>query len=217
MIPFSRRSSAAMQQSLVRRFFQNGSHRCFAAKALKYEDLSLEGRYSGALMGVCLEKGNMDKVFDDLSHLRACFEESSDFKLFIQSPAIQPADKEKIFAELQAMYSYDAVTTNYLRCLLENRRLNQLKKMIDNFENFYRAEKGEVMCTVTSVKELSSGEKSKVEKSLAARAQGAKIMVSYNTNDAILGGLVVKMGEQVLDFSVSSRLDRLQAKLLAPV
>lgn len=46
--------------------------------------------------------------------------------------------------------------------LLENRRLSQLKKMVDNFEAFYRAEKGQVVCQVTSPAELSAPEKMKV-------------------------------------------------------
>lgn len=56
-----------------------------------------------------------------------------------------------------------------------------------------------------------------VEKALAARAKGAQLMVSYRTSPGILGGLVVKMGESVLDFSVLSRLDRLTTKLMAPM
>ena len=84
--------------------------------------------------------------------------------------------------------------------LLENRRLNDLDKMVTAFEGFYRAELNQVVCQVTSAKELDSSAKSKVEGALKARAgSGAKLIVSYDTNPGIMGGLQVKMGEQVLD------------------
>lgn len=66
-------------------------------------------------------------------------------------------------------YKYDPITVNYLKTLLENRRLPQLKKMIDNFENFYRAEKGQMMCQVTSVAELSAAQKTKVRRTMGLR------------------------------------------------
>ena len=43
------------------------------------------------------------------------------------------------------------------------------------------------------------------------------MMVSYRTNPALVGGLTVKMGEAVLDFSVNTRLERLTSKLMAPL
>ena len=56
-----------------------------------------------------------------------------------------------------------------------------------------------------------------VEAMLKARESGRELIVSYKTNAAIMGGIVVKMGESVLDFSVQSRLERLCTKLAAPV
>eukprot|EP00392_Amoebophrya_sp_AT5.2_P002775 g2780.t1 len=105
---------------------------------------------------------------------------------------------------------------NYLKTLLENRRLSQLKRMIDNYEQFYRAEKNQVICQVTTVKELADKEKQMVEAMLKKRESGRELILSYATNASILGGIVVKMGESVLDFSVQTKVDRLCSKLAAP-
>ena len=59
------------------------SVRAFSAK---HEDLSLEGRYATALFQVSKEKKNLDKVFDDLSHLKSCMTESEDFANFVKTP-----------------------------------------------------------------------------------------------------------------------------------
>ena len=106
---------------------------------------------------------NNRKVFNDLTHLRACYEESKDFALFVESPAIQPAKKSEVLQAIADKYKYDPLTMNYLKTLLENRRLSQLKRMIDNYEQFYRAEKNQVICQVTTVKELADKEKQMVQ------------------------------------------------------
>ena len=113
--------------------------------------------------------------------------------------------------------SIDAAVVNFLKVLVENKRAHLLLRMIDIFENFYRAEKGLLLCKVTSAAPLSSAQQDQVKAAMQKRAEGSKLIMEYNTNPALLGGLVVKMGEAVLDNSVSTRLERLQTQLLAPV
>merc|ERR1712187_721097 len=112
----------------------------------------------------------------------------------------------------------DPSTLNFLKVLIENKRMHLLAKMIDMFETFYRAEKGLVLCKVTSAQPLTSSQQAEVKKAMEKRAEkGSTLLMEYSTNPALLGGLVVKMGEAVLDNSVSTRLERLQTQLLAPV
>merc|ERR1712048_1251706 len=107
---------------------------------------------------------------------------------------------------------------NFLKVLSEDKRMNKLPRMIELFETFYRAEKGLVPCVVTSAAELTDAQKAQVKKGMEARAEkGSTLIMEYKTNPALLGGLVVKMGEMVLDQSVSTRLERLTNRLLAPV
>ena len=71
---------------------------------------------------------------------------------------------------------------------------------------------------MTSVAELPAGERSKVEAALQKKAgSGSKLIVTYETNPALMGGLLVSMGDAVFDLSVSTKLDKLQGKLMAPV
>merc|ERR1711907_681308 len=112
----------------------------------------------------------------------------------------------------------DEAVENFLKVLVENKRLKSLPKMIDLYEVFYRAEKGLVPCTVTSAAELSNKEKKQVEAAMQKRAgSGSTLIMDYTTNPLILGGLVVKLGEAVYDNSVATRLERLQTQLLAPL
>lgn len=194
------------------------AQRAFAAAAgrkPKHEDGTLEGRYSTALF---MASSNLDKVYQDMLGLRDMMETSKDFKLLIESPGFEPEAKIKALEAICKKSGADGPILNFLKVLVENKRISKLQRIIDLFEVQYRAEKGLVLCKVTSAKALSSAEQAQVKKAMEARAEkGSTILMEYSVNPAIMGGLVVKMGEAVLDNSVASRLERLQTQLLQPV
>eukprot|EP00930_Biecheleria_cincta_P101608 TRINITY_DN93251_c0_g1_i1.p1 TRINITY_DN93251_c0_g1~~TRINITY_DN93251_c0_g1_i1.p1 ORF type:complete len:251 (-),score=60.65 TRINITY_DN93251_c0_g1_i1:67-750(-) len=194
-----------------------GSTRAFAAaQKPKMEDGTLEGRYATALF--MASSGRLETVYNDLVVIRTMMQESKEFKLAIETPGVDPESKLVAFEAICKKAGTDAAVINFMKVLVENKRAHLLSKMIDLFENFYRAEKGLVLCKVTSAAPLSSAQQGQVKDAVQKRAEkGATLIMEYNTNPALLGGLVVKMGEAVLDFSVTTRLERLQTQLLAPV
>eukprot|EP00929_Paragymnodinium_shiwhaense_P024316 TRINITY_DN149_c0_g2_i2.p2 TRINITY_DN149_c0_g2~~TRINITY_DN149_c0_g2_i2.p2 ORF type:complete len:243 (-),score=75.56 TRINITY_DN149_c0_g2_i2:117-785(-) len=196
--------------------------RCLASKAAalgkkpKVDDGTLEGRYATALFMASSNK--LDKIYEDLLALRGMMAESKEFKVMVETPGINPQQKMSAIDGVAAKVGSDAAVVNFLKVLVENKRLNKLPKMIEMFEMFYRAEKGIVPCAVTSASELTSGQKGEVKAAMEKRAaKGSNLIMEYNVNPAIMGGLVVKLGEAVYDYSVQSRLDRLTTRLLAPV
>jgi len=193
------------------------SARFFAVGAKpKMEDGTLEGRYATALFMASSDR--LDNVYNDLIGIRSMLAESKDFKLFVETPGIDPESKVAAFQAICSKAGADAAVVNFLKVLIENKRAHLLQRMIDLFENFYRAEKGLVLCKVTSAETLSSAQQGQVKAAMTQRAaKGATLIMEYDTNPSLLGGLVVKMGEVVLDNSVSTRLERLQTQLLAPV
>jgi len=193
-----------------------GATRTFAAKKPKVEDGTLEGRYATALFMASSDR--LEKVHSDLTNIRSMMNESKDFKLAVETPGIEPESKVAAFEAICQKAGSDAAVINFMKVMVENKRVHLLPRVIDLFENFYRAEKGLVLCKVSSAAPLSSAQQSQVKDAMQKRAEkGATLIMEYNTNPALLGGLVVKMGEAVLDFSTSTRLERLQTQLLAPV
>lgn len=193
--------------------------RAFAAKAAskpKFEDPTLQGRYATALFAASATK--LDKVMDDLAQLRSFMTESSDFKLFIETPGVTQDDKVKVLENLATKIKLDDTTVNFLKVLIENKRIGLLLKAIDSYEAMYRAEKGQVLCKITSAAALTDAVKKQVFAAMQKRAgANAQLIMDYEVNPALLGGLVVKMGDAVFDYSVSTKIDRLTNQLLAPV
>jgi len=180
------------------------------------EDGTLEGRYATALFMASSDR--LDKVYDDLASLRTMMQESQEFKLMVETPGIDPESKVAAFEAICESAAPDGAVLNFLKVLIENKRSNRLGPIIDLFEAFYRAENGLVLCKVTSAEELSVAQQAEVKTAMEMRAEpGSTLIMEYSTNPALMGGLVVKMGEAVLDQSVSTRLERLTSQLLAPV
>jgi|ERR1712232_348487 len=197
-----------------------GALRCAATKALgkkpKVDDGTLEGRYATALF--MASSGKLDKTYDDLMTLKDMMKGSKEFTVMVETPGINPQQKINAIDGIAKKAGTDPAVVNFLKVLVENKRLNKLPKMIEMFESFYRAEKGIVPCAVTSATELSASQKGEVKAAMEKRAQkGATLVMEYNVNPAIMGGLVVKLDQAVYDYSVQTRLDRMTTRLLAPV
>jgi len=191
--------------------------RTFATgKKPKMEDGTLEGRYATALFMATNDR--MGKVYNDLVSIRAMMEESPEFKLMIETPGIDPESKVNALEDICGQADLDSAVMNFMKVLVENKRMYLLVRMIDMYEAFYRAEMGLVVCKVTSASPLTDSQQMQVKAAMEKRAEpGSTLIMEYTTNPALLGGLVVKMGEAVFDNSVSMRLERLQTQLLAPL
>lgn len=162
--------------------------------------------------------GKLDQVYGDLAAIRDMINESAEFKLMLQTPAIAPAVKVSVLESICVKAGTDKSVINFLKVLIENKRLSCLSQIIELYETFYRAEKGLVPCEVTSAKELSEAERGQVKSAMQNRAEsGSTLIMEYKVNPMLYGGLVVKLGEMVFDQSVQTRLERLQTQLLAPV
>lgn len=174
-------------------------------------------RYAMALFNAAKQAGKLDKVFVDLDAIRSIAATDSSFKLFLETPGIKKDQKQNVVDDICKVTKVDALTKNFLSLLLENRRLADFTKVFDTFEEYYRKELGQVSCAVTSAVELTNAQRKLVEEAISFRMKGKKLVVSYEISKSILGGLVVKIEDKILDHSVNAKLDRLRTQLLQPL
>jgi ATP synthase F1 delta subunit len=189
----------------------------FLSRRALSESASTSGRYAIAAFNAAKEAKTLDQVYSDLGTLRTLLTTDDKFKFLVESPGIQQRERQAAFADICAKLKADKITGNFLNLLIENKRLNELKKIVDAFEAAYRVEKGQVVCVVASAAELSETDKKRVEKALKQRAKDKSIILQFETNAALLGGLLVKMGDAVFDYSISTKIDRLETQLKSPV
>lgn len=169
---------------------------------------SLSGRYAVALFDLARDANALDTVAQSLSGLKAAIAQSPDFKGLINSPVLSRDASGKTIAAVASAMGIDPLTTKFLGVLAQNRRLGQLGAVIRTYETLLSNHKGEVRAEVTSAHPLDAQQIAALTQSLRSRV-GRSVAVDAKTDPAILGGLVVKIGSQMIDSSIRTRLNSL--------
>ncbi|PXW68436.1 ATP synthase F1 subcomplex delta subunit [Blastomonas natatoria] len=169
---------------------------------------SLAGRYASALFSLARDEKQLAEVETSVATLRAALGESEDFAALTKSQTISRAAAEKIVAALAETLKLDKMTGNLLGVLATNRRLGQLYPILVAFDQLVAAHRGEVTAEVTSAFPLSEAQVDEIRKQLKDRA-GRSIKITAKVDPSILGGLIVRMGSQMIDSSIKTRLNTL--------
>ena len=166
----------------------------------------LAGRYASALFDLARESNAIDSVQKSLAVLRNALVESADLKALVSSPVIGRVDAAKAIAAVARSLGLDSLTGNFLGVLAENRRLADLSGMIDAYNAIVAAHRGEVTAKVTSAHPLSAEQLQALAANLKTRV-GRDVQIATTVDPAILGGLVVQLGSQLIDGSIRTRLN----------
>jgi F-type H+-transporting ATPase subunit delta len=166
----------------------------------------LAGRYATALFALADEQKTIDIVSASLDKVAATVDESADFRGLLTSPVLSRSVSEKAVAAVAASLELDTLTSNILGVLASNRRLAQLPAVIRAFRTLTARHRGEMTAEVTSAHPLSDAQLDALKTKLKARV-GRDVAVTSHVDPAILGGLVVKVGSQMIDSSIRTKLN----------
>lgn len=169
---------------------------------------SLSGRYATALFELARDGGQIAAVEASLATLKSAMSESADLRRLASSPLLSRADAGKGAAAAAQALSLDPLTTNFLGVLAGNRRLGQIEPVIRAFTRLAAANRGETTAEVRSAHPLSDDQITALKTKLKART-GKDVAVDLEVDPALLGGLVVKVGSEMIDSSIRTRLNTL--------
>ncbi|OYW16131.1 MAG: F0F1 ATP synthase subunit delta, partial [Novosphingobium sp. 12-64-8] len=162
---------------------------------------SLAGRYASALYELANEQGFASAVESDLENLSAALRESDDLSALIRNPQITRAASGKAVDGVAALLGLSQLTRNFLGVLAANRRLASLPDMIRSFNAIAAAMRGEVTAEVTTAHPLDDAQIAALAAKLKER-EGRDVKLQTSVDPEILGGLVVKIGSQMIDSSI---------------
>jgi F-type H+-transporting ATPase subunit delta len=169
---------------------------------------SLAGRYATALFELARDERQLEAVGASLNTVRQSLADSDDLRALTTSPLIGREDAlSAVRATAEAM-RLDPITTNFLGVLAQNRRLGQLGQVIRNFNLLSAFHRGETTAEVTSAHPLGDDQIAALKTNLKSRV-GRDVSVDLTVDPTILGGLVVKIGSQMIDGSIRTKLNTL--------
>jgi F-type H+-transporting ATPase subunit delta len=171
-------------------------------------------RYSTALADVSLSHGDSGTIKNELEMVSKLFQENAELRTVFGNPAITHENKEKVLNALIVKIKPSGVTSNFLKVLLQNGRLNDITEINNRFGSVLEERSGSVSAEIISARELPAREQAEFESHLQ-KITGKKVIVNYRIDSDIIGGVVTRIGSTVYDGSVRTKLENLKEQLIS--
>lgn len=173
-------------------------------KTIDLKNLKPAKRYSGALLEC---GGNNSDILKDLEFLTDTVQGNDELKDFLENPVISKQDKKdvlfKVFNGRVAEY-----VLNFLSLLADENRLEILDDILISFKNGINEAENTVIAYITSAVELNMAQKDTLVLKLKNKT-GRKIIPDFKVDSRILGGMIIKINDTVIDLSLKKRIDNL--------
>jgi F-type H+-transporting ATPase subunit delta len=161
--------------------------------------------YATALYDLAHEQGQLGPVEADLIAIGALVEENSDFSRFLHSPVISGDEKATAMEAILARANASPIVANFVKLVARNGRLFALPTIIASFRRLAADARGEVSAEVTSAAPLSAGHLADLAATLKAKI-GKTVTLQEHVDPSLIGGLIVKVGSQMIDSSLKTKL-----------
>jgi ATP synthase F1 delta subunit len=163
--------------------------------------------YAEALFEVAMEKGTLDAIGDQLGQFADAVDGDRELQVFLFSPYFSSA--EKIDGLKRAVSGAEPELQNFLELLIEKHRMTEVFRVRRQFERLWKQENKRIDVTVTSAVELDPAVVEKIGEEIERQTE-RKVDLASRVDDEILGGIVLQVGNMVLDASIRNRLEKLR-------
>ena len=166
--------------------------------------------YARSLFEVAQEQDKLDKVRDELGEFADALNDSRELQVFFFSPYF--STKEKSEGLDKAISGADDTTLNFLRLLIEKHRMPVIFRVRAEFDQLWEEENKLLPVTVTSAVELPKATVKQIGDRIAEQTD-RKVDLQSKVDPDILGGIVVRVGNSVLDASIRNRLENFRKQV----
>jgi ATP synthase F1 delta subunit len=166
--------------------------------------------YAEALFEVAKEKGKLDIIREQLAQVADALERDRELAVFFFSPYFSSAEKREGIA--RAIAGAEPELTNFLELLNEKHRMPVIFRIRRRFDEMWAEENKRLEVTLTSAVELDPEIVQHVGAEIE-RQTDRKVELKSRVDEDALGGLVLQVGNMVLDASIRNRLERLRKEV----
>lgn len=161
-------------------------------------------RYARALYEVAKERNLVEQIETELSSVVEAVKQNADLEKLLMHPHISPTAKRELVDDLFRAHLAQE-TMNFLYIMIENARESDLESIAYSYTQLANEDRGVVDAVVTTAKPLSAEEQAEIADKFGGML-GKKLRLTPVVDPAILGGVIVKIGDRLYDGSVKSKL-----------
>ena len=163
--------------------------------------------YARSLFEVALEQGKLDELREQLAQFADALEGDRQLAVFFFSPYFSTAEKEQGLERV--LTGADESFVNFLRLLIEKHRMPVLFRIRHTYERLWDEENKVLPVEITSAIELDPATTESLGSTIGERA-GRKVTLAARVDPEIIGGIIVRVGNSILDASIRNRLEQLR-------
>ncbi len=167
-------------------------------------------RYAQAAFEVARERGQVENWLEELERLVDLLE-GTEAGAFLAAPQVPFGAKEQLVH--QALAGFLPEVRNLVLLLVRRRRIRLLRRIFEEFGRLANEYRGVAVAEVTSAVPLEDADKAVVIRQLS-ELTGKRVLLRTRVDPSILGGLIVRIGDKLIDGSVRTRLERLRETLI---
>jgi ATP synthase F1 delta subunit len=168
--------------------------------------------YGRALFEVAREQGKLEELREQLQQLAQALEENRELRIFFFSPYFSTNEKQRALGRL--LTGAEPELVNFLELLIENHRMPVIFRVRRVYQRLWEQENRLLPVEITSAIELDETTTGSVAQSIG-ESTGRRVELRTRVDPDILGGIVVRVGNSILDASIRNRLEQLRRHVAA--
>ena len=169
--------------------------------------------YGDALFELAVEESKVDVLLEEIQQLQEILKENSDFGKMMAHPKIIKEEKLQV-AENVFKGRISNELMGFLLIIISKDRYQEIDEILEYFVTEVKKYKGIGVATVTTAVPLKEEQCKKIEQKLLDTTDYKKMEMHYQVDAALIGGMVIRIGDRVVDSSISTKLNELQKELL---
>ncbi|MEO8591572.1 MAG: ATP synthase F1 subunit delta [Flavobacteriales bacterium] len=166
-------------------------------------------RYANSLLLLATEHGTLEGTSADMRLVSKVCAAEPELRLLLKSPVVKPDKKDRIL-DLVFAGRIGEVTAKFIGILVRKGREALLPDVAAAFTELYRKQQGLITCEVRSAIPLSAAARKHIQELAESKFPGKTITLSEKVDAALIGGIIVRIGDEQLDASVSRQLHDLR-------
>jgi len=167
-------------------------------------------RYASAYLQTALELNMLEKAKEDMLFIKATTGGSRDLQLFLKSPVVKTVDKKEALKSIFEAH-INKESFSLINLLISKGREDYLNEISRDFISLYNDHEGIVEVNITTASVLDEDQKESLLKNLEKKT-GKTVKLNLSVNEGIRGGVIVKIGDTVIDGSVKHKISQLKNK-----
>ena len=168
--------------------------------------------YGNALFELALEENRIDALYEEVQALMELLKENMDLIKILEHPRIDKDEKKKIVEDTFGNRVSDEIT-GLMVMVVEKEHIGNILGILNYFIKLVKKQKNIGVASVTSAIDLSDSQKAAIEQKLIETTNYDTMEIAYSVDKSLIGGLVIRIEDRVVDSSIKTKLDKLSKTL----